>query len=498
MAEPQQARQPVPERSSQPSAPAAASTAPVPAAAPPAAAAAAAEPAAAARGKEPPGGTGLPLLGETLPFLKNGFGFVDSRTARHGPVWKTLILGRPTAVLAGPDATGRFVDPEVQRAGSMPPHVQELFGGVCLPLLDGEAHLSRKTFILEAFTRDALRSYLPVVERMVGEALGRWAEQPETVLIPELKSLSIEIICAAVMGIPPGPHTAALRADYQEVLRAFTHLPVPLPGTAYSRGRAAVGRILARFEAVIEEHRRQPQDDGLSRILAVRDAAGRQIDVEACKVELHHLIIAGFIVFAELAAIVMQLTRHPEVRARLQVEVEALRPAAKAGDGAGAPGGCVGGLSAEALAGAPYLLQVVMEVKRLTPIIPVVFGKARQSFEFKGHTVPAGWMVLWGHRASLLSPEVYSDPERFDPERFAPARAEHLRHPHAFAPQGTGPAQGHRCPGLDLATILMEVFTILLLRGYVWELPPGQDLGYVWGLIPPEPKDGLRARLRRR
>lgn len=44
----------------------------------------------------------------------------------------------------------------------------------------------------------------------------------------------------------------------------------------------------------------------------------------------------------------------------------------------------------------------------------------------------------------------------------------------------------------------MQVFTIQLLRGYTWELSPGQDLDYDWSLIPPEPKDGLRARLRRR
>jgi len=438
----------------------------------------------------PPGDTGLPLLGETLPFLKDGFGFVASRTARHGPIWKTRILGRPTAVLVGPDASGRFIDSEVQRAGAMPPHVQELFGGTSLPLLDGDPHLSRKTFILQAFTRDALGAYLPVIERMVGEALERWAGQEEIVWIPELKRLSIEVICAAVMGIPPGAETEALRADYQHVLRAFSHLPVPLPGTAYSRGRAALARILARFEATIADHRREPRDDGLSRILAATDAAGRPIGVEECKVELHHLIIAGLIVFGELGAIVQQLTRHPEVRARLLAEVGEL-----AGPGTGPR---PGRLTHEMLAGAPYLLQVVMEVKRLCPILPVVFGRARQSFEFKGRTVPAGWMVLWGLRASHVTAEVYPDPERFDPERFAPARGEHLRHPHAFVPQGAGPAHGHRCPGTDLATILMQVFTIQLLRGYTWELSPGQDLDYDWSLIPPEPKDGLRARLRRR
>jgi cytochrome P450 len=447
----------------------------------------------------PPGSTGLPLLGETLSFLKDGFGFVASRTARHGPIWKTRILGRATAVLAGPDASGRFIDSEVQRAGAMPPHVQELFGGSSLPLLDGDPHLSRKTFVLQAFSHEALSAYLPVIDRMVGEALARWAGQEEVVWIPEFKRLSIEVICAAVLGMPPGAETDALRADYQHVLRAFSHLPVPLPGTAWSRGRAALARIMARFEAAIADHRRQPRDDGLSRILAATDGAGRQIGVDECKVELHHLIIAGLIVFGEFGAIVQQLTSHPEVRARLQAEVDALplqRTATPqpAGDAAAA----AAGLTHQMLAGAPYLLQVTMEVKRLCPILPVVFGKARQSFEFKGYTVPAGWMVLWALRASHVTAEIYPDPERFDPERFAPARAEHRRHPYAFVPQGAGPAQGHRCPGTDLATILMQVFTIRLLRGYTWELTPGQDLDYDWSLIPPEPKDGLRARLRRR
>ena len=446
----------------------------------------------------PPGSAGLPLLGETLPFLKDGFGFVASRTARHGPVWQTRILGRRTAVLVGPDASGRFIDSEVQRAGAMPPHVQELFGGSSLPLLDGDPHLSRKTFILQAFTRDALNAYLPVIERMVAEALERWAGEEEIVWIPELKRLSIEIICAAVMGIPPGAETEAMRADYQLVLRAFSHLPVPLPGTAYSRGRAALARILARFEAAIADHHREPRNDGLSRILAATDGAGRRIGVEECKVELHHLIIAGLIVFAELAAIVQQLTCHPDVRARLEAEVAGMVGLPEGPEAAGAGTRHGAGLTHEALAGAPYLLQVVMEVKRLCPILPVVFGKARQSFEFKGRTVPAGWMVLWGHRASHVTAEIYPDPERFDPERFAPARGEHLRHPHAFVPHGAGPAHGHRCPGTDLATTLMQVFTILLLRGYTWELAPGQDLDYDWSLIPPEPKDGLRARVRRR
>src|SRR5262245_39382566 len=112
----------------------------------------------------PPGRSGLPLLGETLPFLKDGFGFIASRVATHGPVFRTHSLGRKAVVIAGPEASGRFIDPVVQRAGSMPPHVQELFGGHSLPLLDGAQHLTRKAFVLEAFTREAMAFYLPVMQ----------------------------------------------------------------------------------------------------------------------------------------------------------------------------------------------------------------------------------------------------------------------------------------------------------------------------------------------
>ena len=145
----------------------------------------------------------------------------------------------------------------------------------------------------------------------------------------------------------------------------------------------------------------------------------------------------------------------------------------------------------------PYLLQVVNEVKRLTPIIPGVFGIAKDGFQLDGFTVPAGWMILWTIRPTHLAFGVYSDAERFDPDRFSPARAEERRHEHAFVPQGAGPATGHRCPGLDFATYFMQVFSVVLLRHYEWRLPD-QNFELDYSKVPPEPRDALRATVRRR
>ena len=168
------------------------------------------------------------------------------------------------------------------------------------------------------------------------------------------------------------------------------------------------------------------------------------------------------------------------MRGRLTAEIEAKAPN--------------GALSIETLMTMPYLLQVTNEVKRLCPIVPAVFGKTKAPLHLDGVSVPAGWMVMWAVTPSHVAQSHYTNPAAFDPDRFSPERAEEKRHEHAFAPQGAGPAMGHRCPGLDFATYIMEVFAVVLLRGYAWELPP-QNYDIDFSKTPPEPKDALRARV---
>jgi retinoid hydroxylase len=434
----------------------------------------------------PPGRMGLPFLGEVTDFLADGFGFVEARTRRLGPVFKTKILGRPTAVIVGPDAAGQFIDEsKVQREGAMLPHVQTLFGGRSLPVLDGEEHRERKAFVMAAFTRDALAGYLPEMQRQVDDAIARWAAAGELRWLDGFKRLALEAICATILGLPSGPSLDAIARDYEIVGGGFSSLPISLPGTAYTKAKQALDRILAVYEQNIREHQAAPRPDGLGRILAARSPRdGRAITVDEAKRELHHIVVAGLIVWAWFVGAVLDLDRHPEVRERLRAEVSAL-PA--------------GPLTIEGLAACPYLLQVSNEIRRTSPVVHVFFGKARETFTFAGHTIPKGWMVLWGIRSSHLRAEIYAEPEKFDPERFSPARHEQDRHPHAFVPNGAGDAhRGHKCAGYEFSPLLLQVFLAQLLRsGTKWTFAPGQDLSLDWRSIPPAPRDGLRVRLTR-
>lgn len=427
---------------------------------------------------QPPGSRGLPLVGETLAFLKDGFRFIEERRARHGPVFRTSILGRDTAVIIGPAASERFVDQRlIARTGSQPGFLFELFAGPSLPHLDDAEHLRRKTLVNAAFDRAALASYLPGLERVIEAGLERWRARGALPWIPELKRVAIEGICGNFLGLS-GEQLATVVADYDTVTKGIGGLPVALPGTAFRRGLRARDRLLALFDAAIGERRRQAATDGLSRMLGA-SLNGSGLSDDAARRELHHIVIAGYVVFAELAWLVIELARHPRVRERVAEEVCAVP----------------GPLTLASLDGMTYLTQVVMEVKRLCPILPAIFGIARAPFELAGHTVPAGWMVLWALRSTHLDPQVYTDPLTFDPERFSAERAEHRRHEHAFVPQGAGSRTGHRCPGEDYATYFMKSFAAVLLRaGAAWQLEDTRA-EYAWGLTPPEPRDGLKVRI---
>jgi cytochrome P450 len=431
-----------------------------------------------------PGTFGPPLIGETLSFLRDPYRFVGERADKHGPIFRTNILGRDTAVIAGAEAGAAFIDlARVKRDGSQPKNVFRLFAGPSLPHLDDAAHADRKAIILSAFTPEALASYLPAMQARIAACLTRWAAQEETPLLDELKRLALEGVCADIMGITDRARLDTLLADYEELQPAFTGLPIPLPGTAYKRGLDAVDRIFASFGDVVQAHRDTPHDDGLARILGTTAPSGTKINDDQAKRELHHLVIAGRVVYTHLVGLIMQLAQNPAIRDRAAEEIARLSPS--------------GPLALETLDALPYTKLVLMEVKRVAPVVPGMFANATEDIPVLGHVIPKGWMIMFGLYRTHQASDAYPDPEKFVPERFAAPREEHRRKPNGYCPHGPGaPKTSHHCAGTDYATALAMVFATLLLREYAWVLPE-QDLSFDWSRLTPDPRDGVRTRIRK-
>lgn len=150
----------------------------------------------------PPGDTGLPLVGETLSFVRNPFAWVDERVARFGRVFRSSVLGRDIIVIAGPEGNELWIDQDkLARDGAMFDHVFGLFGGYSLPTLDGSVHRRRKEQVMAGFGRAALESYMPGLQETIEQFLAKWEGMGELRWIDELRRLAIAGIARNMLGL---------------------------------------------------------------------------------------------------------------------------------------------------------------------------------------------------------------------------------------------------------------------------------------------------------
>ena len=104
--------------------------------------------------------------------------------------------------------------------------------------------------------------------------------------------------------------------------------------------------------------------------------------------------------------------------------------------------------------------RAVMETLRLHPVSPAVLRTVANAFEFAGHTVPAGRLVMIGTAVGHGLEEHFPQPERFDIDRYTQDRGEH-RQRGAYAPFGAG---NHRCLGSGLVPVQIGLTMATILR----------------------------------
>jgi cytochrome P450 len=428
---------------------------------------------------------GLPLLGETMAFVRNPYRFLDVRRGRYGEVFTSNVTGRRLVFLSGFAGAAAFFDGDnISRADAHPFLMRDLFGGENFEMYDGPRHLALKTIALESFGEAALPRYLPDLQQTIQAWLADHADDSPFPAMNALRRLAIDAICLNLLGLESGPQTEAITRDYGLLLAGLSaSVPMRIPGTTYGRGLAARDRLLAGLATMVEDRRARPSADALSQMLLGTAPDGSTFTKEEAVLEAHHIVVAGFIVYAHLAEVLRQLSEQPDLRARCADEVARHAPE--------------GPLSMAALSRLTTATAVVFEAKRFVPVVPLAFGRAKRTFTCAGYRVPQGWTVYLALHLLNRDPSTYAEPDRFDPDRFGPEREEHRTHPFAFVPQGAEPPTGHRCLGVEYSTLLTLVFLTLLVRDYDWRLPD-QRLDLDWGKRPPEPRDGLIVRLRHR
>jgi cytochrome P450 len=260
-------------------------------------------------------------------------------------------------------------------------------GGPGLPSIVGmdvPRHRQLRSLINQAFTPRTVEQLAPRIGEITQQLIDKVIDRGEMDLMQEFAyPLPIAII-AELLGIP---------VEEQATFRRWSETLITGPRTDEKRGRSYAAEreenlrdLNAYFLAKLEERRRQPRADLMSRLLAAEVDGERLSEtdlLEFCRL----LLIAGYETTAYLIGNAMlAFDEHPEVAAELRQDA-ALLPGA------------------------------IEEVLRCYPSVAGTMRTTTDDTEIAGQRVERGQAVIVWIGSANYDEQHFADPERFDPHR---------------------------------------------------------------------------------
>ncbi|MEA5573833.1 cytochrome P450 [Calothrix sp. UHCC 0171] len=429
----------------------------------------------------PPGDFGLPLIGESLDFLRDP-NFTKKRQEKYGSVFKTHIFGQPTIIASGADANKYiFTNENKYFTNNWPKSTKELLGAASLSVQVGAEHQKRRKILSQAFQPRALSSYISTIEANTYKYFEHWENLGNFAWYPEIKNYTLDIACKLLVGTESASQTQ-LGDLYTTWVNGLFSLGIKLPWTTFGKAWESRQLLLQKIEKIIQERisSNNSQADALGLLIQAEDEEGNRLSIEELKDQILTLIFAGHeTLTSAIACFCLLVVQHPQVLASIRQEQEEL--------GLNMP------ITLENLKQMTYLEQVLKETLRLIPPVGGGFRKVTETCEFNGYQIPQGWSLLYQIGYTHKDINIYPQPEQFDPERFNFANAEEKSKAFSFVPFGGGLRE---CIGKEFAKLEIKIFAALLARNYQWELIPQQNLDLV--MVPtPRPKDGLKVNFHR-
>jgi cytochrome P450 len=396
---------------------------------------------------------------------------------RYGSVFTIRSFHRRLVGLIGPQAN-HFVtvggaENFSYRKGMFGEHLTPLIGDGLITT-DGEYHDRARRIMMPAFHRRRMDAAVAVMLDESERALADWQQGDAVDVYEWIRGLAMTIAMRALVGLDPreagiGQEAAVL---FERAL-AYTNTEIWAmllrgPGTPWARmqtARADLDKIIAT-EICRRRLDGHGGEDILSMLIEAQDesddsdaARSRFTDIEL-RDQLMHMLFGGHdTTSSTLAFLLYELARHPAALARLVDEQDAVL-------GGRAP------TAEELVNGLPQLTMAIEETLRLYP--PVWFGPRMvvKTFEFAGHTIPAGTHVFHTSWVTHHLPEVFPDPEAFVPERFTPEARRSIPRG-GYIPFGGGQ---RICIGKRFGQLVVAAVATTLLQRFRVELRAGYEL----------------------
>ncbi|BBA90564.1 MULTISPECIES: cytochrome P450 [Mycobacterium] len=388
----------------------------------------------------------LPLLGHTLPPLRNPLSFLLSLPARGDLV--RIRIGPATAVVAcTAELTHEILcdDRIFDKGGIFFDRFREMLGDG-LSTCPRSQHRRQRRLLQPAFHTQRLPGYAQTMTTQVAATVGRW-QNGQIIDVPaEMMAITGRTLLTTMFSNSlPSP---ALRQALDDLTAIFAVLywrmltPPPLdrlPTVDNRRYHRASTRLRHTIGSAVAGRRAAGVDRGdlLSAILASHEVDSST--VAFTDTEVIDQIVSFFIAGTETTALTVAwalylLAEHPAIEQRVHAEIDPVL-AGRAATHADLPRlGLVN--------------RIVTETLRLYPPGWIISRVATADVYLGGHRIPAGATVIFSPYLIHHRPDLYAEPDRFDPDRWLPERARAIGR-NTYIPFGGGT---RKCIGDNFGT----------------------------------------------
>ena len=419
---------------------------------------------------------GLPLLGNTLAFLRHPLRTLDALQRTYDRMVHLRIGGRHQYLVFTPEDTKHIMQENHRNYGRSPAfQVLKIFLGNGLLTSEGDFWRRQRRLAQPAFHRQKLAALTQtmIVEtaQWLGELKKNDPKQPVNVS-QAFMDITMRIVCKTlfgsdVVGKLDGLSAALDTLNYLANSRMLSPIRFPMhwPTPDNQRFRKA-GVLVDSFIYGVINQRRQENTSGNDDLLSMLQQAededtGERMSDQQLRDECVTLFAAGHETTAvSMAWTVHLLTQYPDVLARLQTEVKTVL-----GD-APIP-------SPDAFRALTYTMQVVQESLRLYPPAWIMSRLALADDHIGPYTIPAGATALVCPYLLHRDPANWPNPDQFDPDRFAPGGPKDQLHSYAYLPFGGGP---RLCIGNQFALMEMQILLAMLVRDFDLKAITGQRI----------------------
>ncbi len=351
-------------------------------------------------------------------------------------------------------------------------HRGELFRNFCgsgLLFADGVHWRERRRIIQPALPpRDAdhhLEDVVSAIPHLVARFETAAREDRPLAINDETLRFTTRVLYEGIFGVsfPEAGETFRAILDYFDavggVLAATVFPNQRLDGSTMTEIRQVDAAMNTEIDRIVDERRRR----GIDTTDAKLDALGRIIagveDRDGVREEMRAMMLAGAETTSNtIGFLLLMLARHPEVRERLEAEIDS-----EHGD-------------------TSYRDAAILETLRLFPSIWFQTREAGVEFEIGDHRFEPDDLAFVATALIHRRPELWPEPDAFRPERFLTDGDAPWQPPHryAFLPFGGG---RHLCLGRHVAMHELQLATTAIIRRFRLDLDESVEIGAELGVV---------------